>query len=673
MKFVTLCLVSLGHVIGLSLTVSPVQKVIQLLTGMTQKGTDEMHAEQRLFATYSQWCDDTLSDLKTQIASVTDTIAKESAQVEEHEDTLRTLALAIQGAVTEIGSLELEKKNATEARENGRTGYVMAHKDFTESIQALENAIKFLQRQAHDRNQASLVQVRGLLELGLIPQDTKRALGLFLQQHQPEDVEFDLATSSSSSEANAYEFQSTGVVDMLQRLLVKFQGERTNLETEEQKSSHAHNLLVSDLDARVESKSAAQAQMQMRSSTTKEAHEEVSQSLELHKVELAKDQTAESETTSLCAQKRADFDARQKLRSEELDAISKAREILSSEVVAGNEAKYAGGSTASSAALPQLRSDSMTTPQMALRFLSTRAKELKSAVLAQFVTRAAADPFVKVKGLIEDLITRLQEEAISEVTAKAWCDKELATNDQTRKLKTDKVAELHADVDSLRATIATLGEEIADASTEVAKARAEEAEATDLRTKTKAQNTEAIADAREAQTAVAQAVAVLKEFYASAAGATVLMQERRRQTPPPPIFDSPYNGQQGRNQGVIGLLEVIQSNFAQLEAETLKGEAAAQAEYEKLASDITVMVAGNERDIKNKHSQMVHEKEQLMAAEQDLEDTQKELASAVDYLEQLKPTCVNTGVTFGERDGARAKEIEALQEALAILTQMDQQ
>jgi len=579
---------------------------------------------------------------------------------------LQTLALGIQSAVTEIGSLEQEKKNATNVREHAREDFLNTHKDFSESIEALENAIKFLQRQAHDREQASLVQVRGLLELGLIPQDTKRALGLFLQQQQPEDVEFDLATSSSS-EANAYEFQSTGVVDMLQRLLVKFQGERTNLETEEQEFSHAHNLLVSDLDARVESKSAAQAQMQMRSSTTKEAHVEVSQSLELHKVELAEDQTAESETASLCTQKRADFDARQKLRSEELDAISKAKEILSSEVVAGNEAKYAGGTTASSTALPQLRSDSMTTPQMALRFLSTRAKELKSAVLAQFVTRAAADPFVKVKSLIDDLITRLQEEAISEVTAKGWCDKELATNDQTRKLKTDKVAELHADVDSLRATLATLGEEIADASTEVAKARAEEAEATDLRTKTKAQNTQAITDAREAQTAVAQAVAVLKEFYASAAGATVLMQA------PPPIFDSPYSGQQGRNQGVVGLLEVIQSNFAQLEAETLKGEAAAQAEYEKLASDITVMVAGNERDIKNKQSQMVHEKEQLVSVEQDLEDTQKELASAVDYLEQLKPTCLNTGVTFAERDGARAKEIEALQEALAILTQMDQQ
>jgi hypothetical protein len=39
--------------------VTPVQKVIQMLQGMTEKGKTEKHAEQVQFAAYKQFCDDT--------------------------------------------------------------------------------------------------------------------------------------------------------------------------------------------------------------------------------------------------------------------------------------------------------------------------------------------------------------------------------------------------------------------------------------------------------------------------------------------------------------------------------------------------------------------------------------------------------------------------------------
>merc|ERR1719201_2488532 len=98
------------------------------------------------------------------------------------------------------------------------------------------------------------------------------------------------------------------------------------------------------------------------------------------------------------------------------------------------------------------------------------------------------------------------------------------------------------------------------------------AESTKLRTEEKAKNTETISDSQEAQTAVAQALTVLKEFYAKAAEATAFAQQ-------PEIFDSPYKGQQSGNGGVVGMLEVIQSDFARLEAETKAAEKTAQNEY----------------------------------------------------------------------------------------------
>merc|ERR1719399_2446197 len=102
-----------------------------------------------------------------------------------------------------------------------------------------------------------------------------------------------------------------------------------------------------------------------------------------------------------------------------------------------------------------------------------------------------------------------------------------------------------------------------------------------MREDEKAKNAETIKDAQEAQTAVSQALTVLKEFYAKAAKATALAQQ-------PEIFDKPYKGMGGMTGGVVGMLEVIESDFARLQAETLAAEAKAAAEYKQFMSDATV-------------------------------------------------------------------------------------
>merc|ERR1719265_2083165 len=99
------------------------------------------------------------------------------------------------------------------------------------------------------------------------------------------------------------------------------------------------------------------------------------------------------------------------------------------------------------------------------------------------------------------------------------------------------------------------------------------AKATKLRQEEKAKNEETIADADEAQTAVAQALTVLKEFYAKASEATALLQQ-----PAPEIFDEPYKGMNAENGGVVGMLEVIESDFARLESDTKADEVSAQKE-----------------------------------------------------------------------------------------------
>merc|ERR1711997_21117 len=111
------------------------------------------------------------------------------------------------------------------------------------------------------------------------------------------------------------------------------------------------------------------------------------------------------------------------------------------------------------------------------------------------------------------------------------------------------------------------------------------AKATTIRQEEKETNEKTIKDAQEAQTAVTQALTVLKEFYAKAGEATALLQQ---QPAAPEIFDSPYKGMQSENGGVVGMLEVIQSDFARLEADTAAAEATAQKNYDTFMTDSKV-------------------------------------------------------------------------------------
>merc|ERR1711981_183276 len=167
---------------------------------------------------------------------------------------------------------------------------------------------------------------------------------------------------------------------------------------------------------------------------------------------------------------------------------------------------------------------STSTQNRVAQYLQAQATKLNSRVLSALALKVAYDPFKKVKKMIKDLIVRLMEEANEEAEHKGWCDTELSTNEQTRKEKTEAVETLHAEIDQLEASIAKLTEDIGELTKAVAELDAAMAKATKLRTEEKAKNTETISDSQEAQTAVAQALTVLKEFYAKAGDATAFVQ-----------------------------------------------------------------------------------------------------------------------------------------------------
>merc|ERR1719421_418188 len=225
--------------------------------------------------------------------------------------------------------------------------------------------------------------------------------------------------------------------------------------------------------------------------------------------------------------------------------------------------------------------------------------------------------------MIKDLISKLMEEATSETEHKGWCDTELTTNKQTREKKTAEVNELESEIEDLTATIAQLTQDIADLT------------------------------------------AAVKDLDAKSAQATAFAQQPAEDAPE--TFEKPYKGLLAEGGSVVDFLEVILSDFTRLESETAAAEAQETEEYKTFMFESKKDKALKENEIRLKSQTKTEKESALQQANEDLKITQEQLDKAIAYYEKLKPTCVDSGITYEDRVKRREEEIVSLQEALAIL------
>merc|ERR1719262_1175266 len=102
-----------------------------------------------------------------------------------------------------------------------------------------------------------------------------------------------------------------------------------------------------------------------------------------------------------------------------------------------------------------------------ISLLKSKGSQLKSTLLVSLANQIAADPFAKIKKLIQELIERLLQESANEANQKGWCDKATADAEQKRDYAADDVAELNANMAALEATINKLTGEIGTLATEI--------------------------------------------------------------------------------------------------------------------------------------------------------------------------------------------------------------
>merc|ERR550537_1828592 len=266
------------------------------------------------------------------------------------------------------------------------------------------------------------------------------------------------------------------------------------------------------------------------------------------------------------------------------------------------------------------------------------------------------------------MIAKLEADASAEADQKAWCDEAMTKAMQQRDENTGAIEGDTATVTKSEATIAQLQEEIADLKKGLS-------EATTLRANEQAENAKTVEDATAGNAGVTQAIKILKEFYegafvqytppnAGADGKTV------GDMAPDSGFEGEYHGNQDAASGILGMLDVIKSDFERTIETTNDEEDDASTEFDKYKSDTESDISEKEALVQTKKGEQKEQKGILADTSEDKDEHTTLKKAALDALAKLKPSCVDTGSDYGEKVARREQEIDSLKNAYGILDEM---
>lgn len=688
-----------------SQSIAGVEKVIQMLNDMTAKAKQEKKDEEVAFAEFQTWCSMETKNTQTSIKKSSENIELLSTSIDKLGSDIATLSDDIAQLQSDATGSQSDISAAKQQREKDHAAFVEEQNDFSESVDAIERALLVLQQQDYDRPAAAaaLVQVSSVAQL---PDKARSIVSAFLGLLQKEDPLGGM--DYSAPEANAYEFQSGGIVAVLKKLRDEFRSKLAECQKEEKNSAHASSMVQQDLTDTMENANKEAERKTAKKASKHESKAEDEKQLKATEATKSQDEATLSDMTTECKEKDLSFQEKQKLRKEEIEAMQKAIEILQSPEVLGNAEKHLNLAQMPQhiTALLQMGTGSGGQIQGVHRrlreFLASEGERLGSQQLTLLAQKVMADPFGKVKKMIDGMITRLMNEANEDARHEGYCDEEMGKNKVTRNKLAADIDALTASIEDGKAKVMTLTEDTALLSKEIADLEQAMTEATDLRKKEKAINKETVEDSQAAQSAVAAATAVLKDYYAKASTATAFLQASPRDwglktgvkmgtdewnALANPNFEGTIDkghkegmqtfgetetGQQDEARyGVLGLLEVIASDFANLEAQTNAAEAAAAEAYERFMVESQKSKAVKSRKVEMNESDRVATESKVQDDTADLKNTQDELLAANRYHDDLVPQCIDNGMTWEQRGAARQAEIDSLKEALKILESSD--
>merc|ERR1711948_51318 len=152
------------------------------------------------------------------------------------------------------------------------------------------------------------------------------------------------------------------------------------------------------------------------------------------------------------------------------------------------------------------------------------------------------------------------------------------------------------------------------------------------------------------------ALSVLRDYYGSSAA---LLQQ--------PAKPEKHSKATGAGTSIIGILEVVESDFANNLSKEEAEEADAQSLYEKTTQENKITKTMKDQDVKYKTQESKSLDKTVAEYSSDREAANTELSAVLDYYAKIKERCIAKPETYEERKRRREAEINGLKEALIVL------
>merc|ERR1719353_749259 len=388
---------------------------------------------------------------------------------------------ALTGEIEELASKisysEADLANATDIRTSEKSAFEATEKELVETQDSLERALVMLKRSMGFMQmkgnkkalEALAASLQTVVEASWISSEEKAKVQQLLQT---EDSDEDL-TLQPQATTSAYEGHGGGILDTLTELKDKAEVSLSKARKAEMEANHAYEMLKQSIEMELSTMQKRMAAATNERSSTEETMHAASEELEETKKSKAADEVYLSDLKIDCASEGKEWTERQHSVAEELAAIAKAKEILSSGVKMFLQVKRS------------MDDVDVVKRQRVVSILRNLAQQGHVYALSQLASEAQSDPFGKVRGLIESMIDRLMKEAAEEADQKMFCDTELAKSRSKQKDLASKVDMHSVRIEKSEAGKAKLAEQINTLNTEIAEIDAGMKEATDLRTKQK--------------------------------------------------------------------------------------------------------------------------------------------------------------------------------------------
>jgi len=678
-----------------------VDKVVSMLESLSKKVQAEGEEEAASYNKFACFCKDGQREKTEAIESEKDAKASLTADINKLSAGRKADDKAIAGFEKDIKDTNSDMDAATKTNAKEMGLYAAEKADLSQAISAIGNALKTLKA-----SKPSLLQLKSVSDSvreALVMAD---AMGLGVDSQQGDMAAF--LQEDPAVEMENYKFHSGGVIGTLEKLQGTFRGKKNTADAAEVKRLQEHDMEMQKDTDFIKAKTVELVDTQKARDNKIAEIAENSQKLSTESANLLDDQSYLKELYNMCKKKAETWDVRSKVRADELSAITAAVEIVKgavSEKTASSTLRFAQKGVSIRMAEAVARDDdAMDNIEEAAEekegsapvgFLQRRAvskhsrgidepvdrinkmlmkvagktKSTLLAGLASQIDSAKPKGMEKIKTLVEELIKRLQAEAANEATQKGWCDK--STADATRKqvAQSSTIDELNDSLAKLEADRELLTELLDKLATEIKELNDNQDEADALRKKEKTENANTVSEAKEGKSAVESAITILEKFYkANAKGKVSLAQKGPADDAPDAGFeaDEQYTG--GDSTGVLGMLDVIKSDFVRTITETDTAETNADQDHQQFTETTKQSLKEKSAIEKARKKEKDDADSSFDSQKTKLDKTTDLLVSTIEELLELKKSCVDTAMSYEERVARREEEITALNKALCILS-----